>query len=85
MGKLGSNPTCISVLTMLVFAGVYAAVEGHTYFRDFLPSALKDGRYRAMPDPYVVGDGLHGIQTGLEVLGNGVSAKKVVVTMNNGT
>lgn len=49
-------------------------------WRQFLPKALEDGRYRALPDPLVIKTrGLQGIQEGYDVLKKGVSAKKVVV------
>ncbi|KAI4596067.1 hypothetical protein KJ359_006359 [Pestalotiopsis sp. 9143b] len=64
----------------MVFASDYAAVEGRKFFRDFLPTALASGTYKAAPEPYVVGHGLQYVQTGLEVLSKGVSARKVVVT-----
>ena len=50
-------------------------------FEDFLPRALKEGRYLAVPEPYVVGEGLKFIQSGFDVQKRGVSAKKVVVSL----
>lgn len=50
-------------------------------YRDFLPAALADGRYRAVPEPQVVGTGLGAVQTALDVPAAGVSARKVVVTL----
>lgn len=49
---------------------------------DFLPQALAAGTYVAAPDPSVVGNGLASIQTALDVQRKGVSATKVVVTLN---
>ncbi|KAJ5897277.1 Polyketide synthase enoylreductase [Penicillium tannophilum] len=49
-------------------------------WREYLPKALEDGEYHALPDPLVMHTrGLNGIQEGYDVLKKGVSAKKVVV------
>ena len=48
---------------------------------DFLPKALAGGKYIVAPDPQIAGKGLQCIQTGLEILKKGVSAKKVVVSL----
>jgi hypothetical protein len=50
-------------------------------YEDFLPNALVEGRYKAVPEPYVVGKGLENVQTGFDVQRKGVSAKKVVVSI----
>ncbi len=50
-------------------------------YEDFLPKALADGRYLAAPDPYVVGKGLEYVQAGLDAQKQGVSAKKVIVSL----
>lgn len=50
-------------------------------YRDFLPSALAEGRYIAAPEPHIVGVGLEHLQHALDVQRNGVSATKVVVTV----
>lgn len=50
-------------------------------YEDFLPQALAAGRYVAAPDPYVVGEGLEHIQTGFDAQKQGVSAKKVIVSL----
>ncbi|EKV06851.1 Zinc-binding oxidoreductase, putative [Penicillium digitatum] len=48
---------------------------------DFLPTALARGLYMAAPEPQVVGHGLDSIQQALEIQKKGVSAKKVVVNL----
>ncbi len=48
---------------------------------DFLPRALAEGRYIAAPEPLVVGRGLALIQAGLDLQIEGVSARKVVVSL----
>ena len=54
---------------------------GPLIFEDFLPSALADGRFRAAPDPTVVGHGLGQIPTALDRQLQGISAGKLVVTL----
>jgi len=51
-------------------------------YRDFLPAALAEGRYRTVPAPTVVGKSLDDIQHALDVQRRGVSAAKVVVTLD---
>ena len=51
-------------------------------YRDFLPDALADGRYQAVPQPIVAGHGLHEIQGAMDIQRAGVSAAKVVVTID---
>jgi NADPH:quinone reductase-like Zn-dependent oxidoreductase len=50
-------------------------------YRDFLPTALAEGRYRAVPEPRVIGDGLEHLQQALDIQREGVSAEKLVVTI----
>ena len=54
---------------------------GNAIYRDFLPAALADGRYRAAPAPRIVGVGLQHVQRALDIQREGVSAEKVVVTI----
>lgn len=54
---------------------------GSMIYEEFLPGALGEGRYRAVPKPEVVGKGLECVQTGFDVQRKGVSAKKVVVSL----
>jgi NADPH:quinone reductase-like Zn-dependent oxidoreductase len=55
---------------------------GPAVFVDFLPRALADGRFVAAPPAMVVGAGLEAIETGFAAQRKGVSAKKVVVSLN---
>ncbi|KAK8023616.1 Zinc-binding dehydrogenase [Apiospora rasikravindrae] len=48
-------------------------------YEDFLPRALATGQFVAAPEPEVVGKGLEFVQTALDTLRRGVSAKKLVV------
>jgi NADPH:quinone reductase-like Zn-dependent oxidoreductase len=50
-------------------------------YEDFLPGALAEGRYRAAPEPVVIGTGLDHIQAGLDTQKKGVSAKKIVIAL----
>jgi hypothetical protein len=50
-------------------------------YEDFLPQALAEGHYVAAPEPVVVGKGLDHIQAGLDAQRQGVSTKKVVVSL----
>jgi NADPH:quinone reductase-like Zn-dependent oxidoreductase len=50
-------------------------------FVDFLPQALAEGRYKSAPRAEVVGAGLESLQKGLDMLREGISAKKLVVTL----
>ena len=54
---------------------------GPLIFADFLPAALADGRFRAAPDPVVVGHGLGQIPLALDRQLQGISAGKLVVTL----
>ena len=51
-------------------------------FEDFLPTALAEGKFVAAPEPEVVGDGLENVQAGLDTWMEGVSAKKLVVSLS---
>ncbi|KAH6849643.1 oxidoreductase [Chaetomium sp. MPI-CAGE-AT-0009] len=54
---------------------------GKMVYEDFLPDALKAGKYQAEPKPRVVGHGLDSIQAALDIAKVGVSAEKLVVTL----
>ena len=53
---------------------------GNMVYRDFLPEALQSGRYKVMPEPKIVGEGIEGIQAGLDSSA-GLSAQKGIVTI----
>ena len=44
-----------------------------------MPKALETGEFQAKPDPHVVKGGLSKVQEGVNIVRNGVSAKKVVI------
>lgn len=50
-------------------------------WRDFVPEALETGRLRPRADPMVIPGGLEKVQEGMDLLRQGVSAPKVVVTL----
>jgi hypothetical protein len=54
---------------------------GPAIFAEFLPKALENGSYIIAPEPEVIGHGLDQIQNAFDTLRNGVSAKKLVVTL----
>ena len=54
---------------------------GPMLWQQFLPAALAEGRYIAAPTAEVVGHGLEQVQTALDALHKGVSARKLVVTL----
>ena len=66
-----------------IWGGVPARTgTGPAMFRDLLPAALADGRYRASPTAEVVGHGLDAVPAGLVRLRAGVSARKLVVSLD---
>ncbi|KAJ6005292.1 Polyketide synthase enoylreductase [Penicillium sp. IBT 35674x] len=66
------------VRAKMLFGGNQDVILG--LWREFLPKALEDGRYHALPDPLIMDTrGLKGIQEGYDVLKKRVFAKKVVV------
>lgn len=54
---------------------------GPMLWRDYLPAALAAGRHICAPDPEIVGEGLESIQHALNLLHDGVSARKLVVRL----
>lgn len=52
-------------------------------YRDFLPNALADGRYVAAPRPEIVGNSLECLEAALKRQRKGVSARKLVVTLES--
>ncbi len=55
---------------------------GPMIYKDFLPQALENGSYVASPPPRIAGHGLDALQDALLGLKAGVSAVKVVVTLD---
>jgi hypothetical protein len=53
-------------------------------YQDFLPAALAVGAYQGAPEPRVIGHGLQHIPAALETQRSGVSATKIVVSLDAG-
>lgn len=68
-------------LTSVWGSALRRSAVGPAIWRDFLPAALAEGRYRALPEPLVAGHGLQAVPAALELQRRGVSAQKVVVTL----
>ncbi|KAG5768602.1 hypothetical protein H9Q72_003914 [Fusarium xylarioides] len=54
---------------------------GKRLWVDWLPGALEDGTMKCMPHPEVVWKGLEDIQSAVDLIGKGVSGKKLVVEL----
>ncbi|KAG9758736.1 oxidoreductase, partial [Aureobasidium melanogenum] len=55
---------------------------GEAIFADFLTQALSEGKFKPAPQAEVVGTGLESLQKGVDILRKGVSAKKLIVSLN---
>ncbi|WP_033341391.1 zinc-binding alcohol dehydrogenase family protein [Catenuloplanes japonicus] len=55
---------------------------GPAIFRDFLPAALAEGRYRPVPAATVAGSSLDDLQHAMDLQRKGVSGTKLVVTLS---
>lgn len=83
-GKLPSIPGLVvwKFLTEAGSATVFFQSEtAPKVWREFLPKALEQGKYQAKPDAFVAGHGLESVQGAVDMMREGVSAKKVVVTL----
>ncbi|KXJ96501.1 zinc-binding oxidoreductase CipB [Microdochium bolleyi] len=60
---------------------IHDEVSGKVW-NEYMPAALEEGKYKAVPEAEVVGHGLESIQGGLDKLKEGVSFKKLVVTLD---
>ena len=52
-----------------------------TVWQDYLANALASGKFQCKPDPEICGNGLEKVQPALDRLAEGVSAKKLVITL----
>ena len=71
----------LGIKTSFIWGSVVGSPVGDAVYRDFLPGALANSTFRAMPEPEVIGDGLEKIQEAMDIQKKGVSAKKVVVRL----
>lgn len=60
---------------------IYGNGVGYKVWHDFVEPALADGTLHCKPDPEIVGNGLQEVQKAVNLLAQGVSAKKLVVTI----
>lgn len=82
VGLLAVKSLTRGVRTSSIFGTTLLANEvGPLIYEDFLPQALAQGRYRAVPEPQIIGQGLGQVQAGLELQRQGVSVRKVVITL----
>jgi NADPH:quinone reductase-like Zn-dependent oxidoreductase len=68
----------------VIFAGTVLLsdkVLGHKLFREWLGPALANGKLTPKPDAQVIGKGLESLQKGVDLSRQGVSAKKLVVSL----
>lgn len=56
---------------------------GPAVWGDYLGAALASGRHRAYPRPHIAGEGLSAVQGAIDTLRVGVSAQKLVVTLES--
>jgi NADPH:quinone reductase-like Zn-dependent oxidoreductase len=70
-----------NIKTSFIYGSVAHSPVGEAVYADFLPEALATGKFRAAPEPMVVGEGLEAIQEALDIQKKGVSARKVVVSL----
>ena len=70
------------VRTKTIWGGTLGFNEvGRIIYVDFLPKALATGQFVPAPEPLVVGQGLAYVQAAFDAQRQGVSAKKVVVSL----
>jgi Zn-dependent alcohol dehydrogenase len=69
------------IKTSFIWGSVAHSPVGEAVYARYLPEALSSGKFRAAPEPMVVGEGLEAIQGALDLQKKGVSAKKVVVSL----
>jgi NADPH:quinone reductase-like Zn-dependent oxidoreductase len=70
------------IKTSFIWGSVVHSPVGDAVYRDFLPEALANGRFKAAPEPEVIGHGLDKIQEAMDTQKKGVSARKVVVSLD---
>lgn len=67
--------------TSFVYGSVAHSPVGEAVYAKFLPDALASGKFKAAPEPIVAGEGLEAIQKAIDLQMQGVSARKVVVSL----
>jgi len=80
--RLAAKTAATGVRTKFIWGSSLIANEvGPMMYETFLPAALAEGRFTAAPDPLRVGHGLEAIPKAIERQRQGVSARKLVVTL----
>lgn len=78
----GSNPEQPEGVEIIVsMSYMRGKDELKRIFVDFLPKALESGRFKAKPEPLIVGKGLEKAQEAMDTYKAGISARKVVFTL----
>ena len=60
---------------------LYEKRVGKGIWVDFLPEALKSGQFRPAPPTKVIGHGVEDLQKAVDLMREGVSAQKLIVTL----
>ena len=74
-----------NIWLLLVNGGdpAFVALEvGDAVWRKYIPEALAAGKFQAKPDPLIIKGGLQKVQEGINLLRDGVSAKKIVIEIS---
>ncbi len=80
--QLAAKVAAKGVKTKFIWGSSLLANEvGPMIYETFLPAALAEGRFAAAPDPLIVGHGLEAIPEAIARQRQGVSARKLVVTL----
>ncbi|KAJ6036893.1 alcohol dehydrogenase [Penicillium herquei] len=64
--------------SMVVCLPMAPEIGDHIWHK-FIPEALSAGKYQAKPDPHLIRGGLEKVQEAIDLLRQGVSAKKIVI------
>lgn len=73
---------CLLIINDVVNGGDPVLVDldiGDALWRKYLPEALATGNFVPKPDPEIIEGGLRKVQEGIDIVGKGVSAKKIVI------
>lgn len=71
------HPANLEVIRVLAKGEVF-----HPMWKDYVTPALESGKLKGLPEALVAGNGLEALQTGMDILHKGVSARKVVVSLD---
>lgn len=68
--------------TFIWGSAIASSPIGPAIWSTYLPDALASGGHRPYPEAHIAGDGLSAIQEAIDTLRRGVSARKLVVTLD---